>query len=337
MHKASSLLCALAFSGCATLGNPEQDVSDALAEHDYARAASIVDNTSPKHAQYELLQTQYEGILLASKEYRQRLVIEAEALGRKQQWDNAFALLEGQRDKVIDPSAIDELTATLSLWEGTQLNQLLAERREAQAKSMLETARLSEQLASFHDPRAKAEKARLDDEYALLVADLTRLGEYFADRQQWVQARDLLRYAHQLAPDQPPSAQLARAQQVLNDADQQARAKRNRALQTEAELLMARYQRNGQLQSLLAARNFLDTHRDNSALTSHRKRLEQWARRRFAEEMNTGEALYARGQYKEAYRIWKQLAPLYPNDEELNKKLERSRRVLSNLKSLQQS
>ncbi|MED5433210.1 MAG: hypothetical protein VX920_12795, partial [Pseudomonadota bacterium] len=95
MHKASSLLCALAFSGCATLGNPEQDVSDALAEHDYARAASIVDNTSPKHAQYELLQTQYEGILLASKEYRQRLVIEAEALGRKQQWDNAFALLEG--------------------------------------------------------------------------------------------------------------------------------------------------------------------------------------------------------------------------------------------------
>ena len=53
--------------------------------------------------------------------------------------------------------------------------------------------------------------------------------------------------------------------------------------------------------------------------------------------MNTGEALYARGQYKEAYRIWKQVAPLYPNDEELNKKLERSRRVLTNLRSLQQS
>ena len=100
---------------------------------------------------------------------------------------------------------------------------------------------------------------------------------------------------------------------------------------------MSRYQRNGQLQSLLAARAFLNRHPGNPALASHRKQLEQWCRRRFAEEMNTGEALYARGQYREAYRIWKQVAPLYPDNEELNKKLERSKRVLTNLRSLQQS
>jgi tetratricopeptide (TPR) repeat protein len=98
---------------------------------------------------------------------------------------------------------------------------------------------------------------------------------------------------------------------------------------------MARYQRNGQLDSLLAARSFLNKHQNNPALADHQKRLEQWARRRFSEEMNTGEALYARGQYREAYRIWKQVAPLYPDNEELNKKLERSRRVLANLRSLQ--
>ena len=86
---------------------------------------------------------------------------------------------------------------------------------------------------------------------------------------------------------------------------------------------------------MLAARHFLSQHQGNPVLAGHRERLEQWARRRFAEEMNTGEALYARGQYREAYRIWKQVAPLYPDNEELNKKLERSRRVLANLRSLQ--
>nr|WP_202560312.1 hypothetical protein [Alcanivorax sp. DP30] len=331
------LLAASVISGCASLGNPEEDVIAALNEQNYARAIEVIDATPESHKQYPLLQEQYAGILQASDEYRQHLMQEAEAYGRRQQWADAFGLLEENRDKVVAPYAIDELTASLAILEGRQLNELLADRRAEQAEAMLESARLSDTLANFHDSRAVAEKQRLDEERELLVADLNRLGEYFAEQQKWHQARDLLRYAQQLAPDQEPSPQLARAQQVLNSADQRARAKRNQALQTEAEQLMARYQRNGTMDSLLAARRFLDRHKGNPILSKHRDRLEQWSRRRFNEEMNTGEALYARGQYKEAYRIWKQLAPLYPNDEELNKKLERSRRVLSNLKSLQQS
>ncbi|KGD63659.1 hypothetical protein Y5S_03082 [Alcanivorax nanhaiticus] len=338
MRKASSLLLAVSItSGCANLGNPEQEVIEALDQQDYARAIQVIDSTPESHKQYPLLQEQYAGILQASDTYRQHLMQEAEAYGRRQQWADAFTLLQSNRSKVVSPYAIDELTASLAILEGRQLNELLAERRVAQAQAMLDSTQLSTTLANFRDSRAVAEKQQLDQEREQLIADLNRLGEYFAEQQKWMQARDLLRYAHQLAPDQPPSPQLARAQQVLNNADQRARAKRNQALQTEAEQLMARYQRNGTMDSLLAARRFLDQHKSNPVLSKHRDRLEQWSRRRFNEEMNTGEALYARGQYKEAYRIWKQLAPLYPNDEELNKKLERSRRVLSNLKSLQQS
>ena len=202
---------------------------------------------------------------------------------------------------------------------------------------MLANDRLEQQLANFHAADAKQERQTLAEERQQLIQDLTTLGEYFGEREQWMLARDLLRSAHQLAPQTKPSPVLAQAQQVLNNEEQRARAKRNLALQTEAEQRMSRYQRNGQLQSLLAARAFLNRHPGNPALASHRKRLEQWCRRRFAEEMNTGEALYARGQYREAYRIWKQVAPLYPDNEELNKKLERSQRVLTNLRSLQQS
>lgn len=334
MRKAGLMMAAL-LGGCATLGDPERRVSEALAEDDYARAAAIIEDTHPDHDQFALLQEQYPGIILASDQYRQRLILEAEAMSRQQRWEQAHTLIEAHRNKVVDPSALDELLAALTSLEEYQLNQLLAERRRAQARALQDSADLTDQLSGFHLPRAKQERQQLAEERLFVVEDLTRLGEYFAQRQQWRLARDLLSAAHQLAPDQPPSEQLAKAQQILNDASQRARARHNRALLTEADQLMARYQRNGQLDSLLAARSFLNQHQSNPALAEHRQRLEQWARRRFGEEMNTGEALYARGQYREAYRIWKQVAPLYPDNEELNKKLERSRRVLANLRNLQ--
>lgn len=339
MYKASSLTLAMVLAGCTTLGNPhpESDVSAALKQHDYTRAAAIIEQTKPGHPEYPVLQEQYPGIRQASKAYRQHIILQAQELGRNQQWDDAFTLLNENRDKVLNPAAIDELSTALSSQEERQLNQLLAERRQAQAVAMLAHDRLEQQLADFHAPHAKQERQDLAEERQQLIQDLTTLGEYFGEREQWMLARDLLRSAHQLAPQAEPSPVLAQAQQVLNNEEQRARAKRNLALQTQAEQLMSRYQRNGQLQSLLAARAFLNRHPGNPALASHRKRLEQWCRRRFAEEMNTGEALYARGQYREAYRIWKQVAPLYPDNEELNKKLERSQRVLSNLRSLQQS
>tara|TARA_Y100001934_G_scaffold282181_1_gene394782 strand:- start:1378 stop:2388 length:1011 start_codon:yes stop_codon:yes gene_type:complete len=331
----ASLAVAILLGGCATFGDPERRVSAALADDNYARAAAIIENTSPNHSQYALLQEQYPGILLASNQYRQRLTLEAEAMSRQQQWAQAHTLLETHRDKVIDPSALDELITALNSLEERQLNLLLAERRRAQARALQDSADLADKLSGFHLPRAKKEQRQLAEERLFVAEDLTRLGEYFAQRQQWHLARDLLSDAHRLTPQQPPSPQLAKAQQILNDASQRTRARQNRALQTEAEQLMARYQRSGQLDALLTARHFLNQHQDNPALANHRKRLEQWARRRFAEEMNTGEALYARGQYREAYRIWKQVAPLYPDNEELNKKLERSRRVLANLRTLQ--
>ncbi|WP_290525758.1 hypothetical protein [Alcanivorax sp.] len=334
MRKAGLVMAAL-LGGCASLGDPQQQVSEALAEDDYARAAAIIEQTHPDHDQYALLQEQYPGIILASNQYRQRLILEAEAMSRKQHWEQAHNLIAAHRDKVVDPSALGELLAALSSLEEHQLNQLLAERRQSQASALMQNADLTEKLSGFHLPKAKQERQQLAEERRYVVEDMTRLGEYFAQRQQWLLARDLLSAAHRLAPEQPPSPQLAKAQQILNDASKRARARHNRALLTEADQLMARYQRNGQLDALLAARRFLNQHQNNPALSDHQKRLEQWARRRFSEEMNTGEALYARGQYREAYRIWTQVAPLYPDNEELIKKLERSRRVLTNLRNLQ--
>ena len=200
MYKASSLTLATVLAGCTTFGNPhpESDISAALEQHDYARAATIIEETKPGHPEYPALQEQYPGIRQASKAYRQHIIQQAQELGRNQQWEDAFTLLNKNRDKVLNPAAMDELSTALSTLEERQLNHLLAERRQAQATAMLAHDRLEQQLAAFHAPHAKQERQTLAEERQQLVQDLTTLGEYFGEREQWMQARDLLRSAHLL-------------------------------------------------------------------------------------------------------------------------------------------
>ncbi|EKF74449.1 hypothetical protein A11A3_08510 [Alcanivorax hongdengensis A-11-3] len=340
MRKSSLLLATLLTAGCHTLinlGNQQQKVEEALARDDFATAAAIIEHTGSDHPQYAALQEQYPDIRQASQAYRTRAEHDALALSRDKQWQQAFDLIDSTIAQVVDPTSLQALRESLQAKQAAQLNQLLAERRLAQARALLLQPTLDKTLAQYSDPAARREVTQLEQERKQLIADLNHLGEYYADRQHWQQTRELLDTAHRLAPGEPTPELLSRARSILNNEQQQAKARQNNALQAKAESLMATYQDSGQLKDLLAARAFLNSHRGNDALVQQRARTEQWCRRRFDEEMNTGEALYARGQYREAYRIWKQVQPLYPDNVELNKKLERSQRVLNNLRTLKDS
>ena len=50
MYKASSLTLATVLAGCTTFANlhPENDVSAALEQHDYAKAAQIIEQTEDR-------------------------------------------------------------------------------------------------------------------------------------------------------------------------------------------------------------------------------------------------------------------------------------------------
>ena len=50
---------------------------------------------------------------------------------------------------------------------------------------------MTEKLSGFHLPKAKRERQQLAEERRYVVEDMTRLGEYFAQRRQWLLARDL--------------------------------------------------------------------------------------------------------------------------------------------------
>lgn len=338
MRRASNLGLTLLLGGCTLwtpAGSPQQAVNEALQNQDYARASAIIDAIDESHPAYSQLHEQAAAIHRASDAHRDEVLEKARSKGKEEQWQTALTLLQENRNKVIEPAPLDALAETLGQRERHAFNTLLADRRLAQARALLASDQLDQQLARFHLDVARDEKRALEQQTWQLSLSLTALGDYFREQGQWLRARDLYRAAHRLTPDQPAPPGLKQAQNHLNSAAQQVRAERNRRSQHQAQTLMERYRQTGKLDDLLAARAFLRQQDDNASLATERKTLERWCRKRFADEMHAGEVLYTQGQYQQAHRIWQQVAPLYPDNPELNKKLQRSRRVLDNLENLE--
>ena len=161
------------------------------------------------------------------------------------------------------------------------------------------------------------------------------IGNTYADSGQWPQALETLETAQRLAPDDPAPEVLTQARRVLHSARDRARDARDRAHLEEGQALVEQYRASGRLEDLLAARAYLLQHQ-GPRLDDLRDRVHSWSRRRFQRAMERGEALYAEGEYQAAHRLWREVAPLAPDNPELLKKLERSRKVLDNLRSLEE-
>ena len=299
----------LILPGCASLlpfSDPADRVGDALQEHRYRDALDIIDRTDQSHPQYGLLTEQRQGVLQASREYRQERLALARDLSAREDWGQAYQLLEDTGDRVAEPEPV---------------NSLLAQLREREA------------LAHHDDRRA----ARTLDQRARLrqqVSDgLTELGDAYADQALWRQALVSLEMAQRLTPDRSQPASLKRARKTLDSARDRARDARQETRFQHAEALISQYQQTGRLEDLLAARTYLAQH-DGGYLDTMREQVKRWSLDRFARTMAQGEALYAKGEYRAAHQLWQRVAPLDPDNVELQKKLERSERVIRNLESL---
>jgi len=326
----------LVLPGCASLmpfSDPADRVGEALRDHRYRDALTIIDRTGPTHPQHGLLEQQRRGVLQASREYRQEKLALARDLSAREDWRQAYQLLQDTGDRVADPEPVNALLEQLHEQEARALRARLNQWYLAQARALLDTGRLDEDLAHHDDHRARkilAQRARLRDQ----VSDgLTELGDIYADQAQWRQALVSLEMAQRLTPERPRPAALTRARKTLDSARDRAQDARQETRYQQAEALISRYQRTGRLEDLLAARTYLAQH-DGGYLDSMREQVKRWSRDRFARTMAEGEALYAKGEYRAAHQLWQRVAPLDPENVELRKKLERSERVLRNLESL---
>ncbi len=339
LPRLSALAAAVLLSGCAGLSSfsdPADRVGDALEDQDYRRALTVIDEADEEHPRHALLMEQREGVLQASHEYRDQALDQARALAEREQWGDARQVLERARQRVVEPEPVASLMEQLDARREARLRTLLSRGYLAEARALLSTEDLDPALAPYQqDPRAGHTRQRRAELRAELHRELLRLGNAYAEAGQWPPALETLEAAHRLAPDDPAPDALGEARRILHSARNRAKDARDRAHQEQARVLVDRYRSSGRLDDLLAARAFLLQHEDPQ-LDDLSNRVDTWSRQRFQRAMARGEALYAEGDYQAAHRLWRSVAPLDPDNPELLKKLERSGKVLDNLRSLEE-
>jgi len=327
---------ALLLSGCISFSpfsDPADQVGVALQEQRYQQALAIIDETDQDHPQYGLLNEQRHGVLQASQEYRRDNLARAGQLAAHEEWREAQALLEHTRVRVANPAPVEAAMAEFHEREQQTLRAQLNQWYLAQARALLDTATLDRTLEHHRDRRAVRVLAQRERLRAQVSDGLSELGDVYADQARWRQALVSLEMAQRLSPERTPPASLERARKTLSSARDRAQDARQETQYEHAETLVARYQDSGRLEDLLAARTYLAQH-DDSYLNTMREQVKRWSHDRFARTMAKGEALYAQGDYRAAHQLWQRVAPLDPENLELQKKLERSERVIKNLESL---
>ncbi|MHA7916693.1 hypothetical protein [Alloalcanivorax xenomutans] len=327
----------IALSACQTTPPPpevtRESLQQALHEHRYREALTMLDTRLLQDPDQPELSQQREDIIKASREYREQTLAEAQRLAGQEQWRDAQGLLESTGGHLIHPGPLVALRESLHQQEAQRLRQRLSEWWQAQARALLDSATLDSTLTGYTLPEAGQTLELRQALKADLSERLTEVGNTYAEQGDWSRAQRALHLAHQLQPDQPAPEALGQAQQVLARARQRAEQQQTQRQRERSESLMAAYRESGSLKDLLAIREYLRS-APNNHLTALRDEVETLCRERYTKDMATGDALYARGEYQAAYAIWQELKPLAPDNVELNKKLERTRRVLNNLRAL---
>lgn len=326
----------LLLSGCSLLptsSDPAQRIDAALSEHRYATALAIIDGAEATQSDYSALQARRDEVARASQRYRDEVLREARRLADNEQWWEAHALLMRAAPLVLESEPIDALGEQLREQEAAALRERLTRWYLALGQALLNSGQVDQALAPFDTPEADIAATEWRRLHHRTTTALTELGHFYAEQRQWEAALRTLEMAQRLSPDQPPPQALASARQAIDSAHSRQQTAREEAHRKKAQELVARYQDSESLDDLLAARTFLLRYPDQD-LEPLRQRVDRWCQQRFADAMARGEALYARGEYRTAYRLWKQVVPLEPDNTELNSKLERSRRVLENLRTL---
>lgn len=330
----SCLIVVLA--GCSTLtsfsGSLEQ-VDEAMGEHRYAAALAAIDNADPRDPHYQQLRAQRAKVIAASRDYGQKALREARRLADQEQWQQAYALLEDTAPRVVTNPPILRLEKQIKEREAETLRKRLTHWYLTVGQALVNSGPVDQKLASFTDPEAGQAIAEWNRLRNRATVTLTDLGQSYADQGQWGSALPALEMAQRLSPQRPQPAVLVKARHTISNARDQEQSARNAALHKEALELVEHYEESESLDDLLAARTFLAQHSDPD-LKPLKKSVDQWCQQRLLDAMERGEALYVRGEYREAHRLWKEVAPLDPDNDELNKKLERSRKVLKNLRTL---
>lgn len=334
------LLCTL-ISACSSLSltfetHALTDFKQAIQQQNFKHAHLIAQRLPTFNADYAAVQQALPALKQAEQQFVTTTLTQAQALATKQHWQAAIDLLAQANDQLPQANTdlkklYEQLVTVQQQQVATQLTQLLGGEAEwllTQHDALTFLAR--QQLdKNAHDKARQLEKHRY-----LLAAQLVDLGKNYAHQGNWQASFYCLQLAQHLGAEHFPQATFEKASAQLQHQQQHSEAQRNQQQQQEANRRIDVYRKSRRINDLLDARNYLNNHRDNSTLASQRRLVASLSKQRFEDDMKLGDSFYANGNYRLAEHVWKQLAPLYPDNNGLSKKLARVEKVLSSLNRL---
>lgn len=342
-HSVIFLLLALALiSGCArlTLATSDDlvaDINRAREQQNFDKAWYYIENIRETHPQYDAASALRDAVLSDINAFENAEIQRARQLAGAGRWNEAFDALDAARARWHNSDKLDAAYQALEKRETVLFNRLRTDLLLDEANWLQARLGTLEQLETLHRRDASDISKALQRRRAELVSTLTELGHAFAEEQDWVRTRDLLNAAQRLSgSDEVPEALATARKQVSQEAHRHRRA-REEQVQSKAVALLEVYESNRALADLLAARDFISSNNQNGQLDQYASQLEAICQQRYQQGLQEGDALYAEGRYEEAFQVWERIAGIYPGDAELEKKMERARKVLSNLKALSDS
>lgn len=333
------LLLIIALSGCARLAlmgseDPLADMKAAQQAGDFQRALYFAKHLDPEHPDYEAVQKALPSLHSAIREFELRSIRKAEAAAAREEWATAYDILEHAMTQWRATAPLLNAHRGIRKAEDQRRREILGTLLLSEARWRIARDARAAQLQSLTDRGSQRRYREWQRRNREVAEKLARLTDFFAEQGDWDRVRDYLASARALVPDSGREELLDKARQELAEAAREYRMSRHRQQLEEARTLLERYRSTSRLQDLLAVRKFLSQHQGNDALAAMKRTVEELTEERFQRDVKRGEALYASGQYQQAYEVWKGIAPLAPDDMELRKKLERAEKVLSKLKSL---
>lgn len=331
------LLACLWFGGCAHFAVPPtlDDFQAALAQHDFVRARHLTERlqtTNPEALDLDRIQQQLDN---AEQQFVTQSIRQAGQLDKQRNLQEAIDLLTENSEKLSKP--YDQLNKTLTALVQKQIkgiNQQFNRILVSEATWMLEQKSDIRQLGQQQqNDSARRRAAELNQRQPILAQQLADMGQYFANETQWYTSDRSLTLAQQLGAELPDGLHDS-VKQHLQRFRQHRQQQQNQQYQQEADRRIAKYNSSQQLSDLLAARDYIETNKNTGTLTKQETQITLLSRKRFEKDMKLGDSFYTSGNYVSAQRIWKRIAPLYPDHPELSKKLERVEQVRQSLHSL---
>lgn len=350
IRQVAVILLLVQLTACASLHALRPDVTkqidEWIAENEYAKAIGTIEAIGPRREQYQQLQARLPEIRRRAERYETQLVRESLRLAADRRWQEALDVIDLGLERVPDADRLrttrEQVVSERDDYLATLDTRLLISKAEQLVRDLPVRNEIVGIIPRDRDARQARERAQSE---AATVAEalLSRGKQARLQREDYLALR-CLRLSIKLSPSDEARAALAELEGSRRRNEGAARAAHRHRLAkekaTQRDALITAYKSAFANGDLANARRELDAAATLAPADREILSLESELRLAIDEQVQEGIELgrrrYIVGDIQGALETWTPLLELDPDNKKLQEHIDRARRVLRNLKELEE-